>query len=136
MRFSPRDDDEVVLDMTPLIDMVFQLLIFFLLTTTFSLNVKENGLLLDLPQAKAAQIPSMASQVKVGVLEDGRLMLGGQAVSEEKLRAGLAEVARQNPDIMLVLQADQRVEHQRVVRVMDLAAGLGLRRLGIATLEE
>ncbi|HSA24822.1 MAG TPA: biopolymer transporter ExbD, partial [Myxococcota bacterium] len=108
MRFSPRDDDEVVLDMTPLIDMVFQLLIFFLLTTTFSLNVKENGLLLDLPQAKAAQIPSMASQVKVGVLEDGRLMLGGQAVSEEKLRAGLAEVARQNPDIMLVLQADQR----------------------------
>jgi len=136
VRFSPRDDDEVVLDMTPLIDMVFQLLIFFLLTTTFSLNVKENGLLLDLPQAKAAQIPSMASQVKVGVLEDGRLMLGGQAVSEEKLRAGLAEVARQNPDIMLVLQADQRVEHQRVVRVMDLAAGLGLRRLGIATLEE
>jgi len=136
VRFQPREDEEVVLDMTSLIDMVFQLLIFFLLTTTFSLNVKESGLLLDLPRASAEQIPVLAQQVRVGLREDGRLLLGEAELTEPELRARLGEIGRENPDILVVVQADQRVEHRRVVRVMDMAAGLGLRRLGIAAVEE
>jgi biopolymer transport protein ExbD len=136
MNFRAAEDEEIGLDMTPLIDMVFQLLIFFLLTTTFAVNVKEGGLVLDLPRAKTAQIPAMTSHVKIGVLQDGRLVLGDEVVAEGELSARLAEIKQKNPDVMVIVQADQTVEHRRVVKVMDIAATLGLRRLGIATVEE
>lgn len=138
MRFEmPRDwDEEISLDMTPLIDMVFQMLIFFLLTTTFAANVKEGGMPVDLPRAKTAQIPSLASQVVVAILQDGRMVLGGEAVSDEGLREKLEQVKQQNPQAMVVIQADRMVNHWRVVRAMDVAATVGINRLAIGTQEE
>ena len=138
MNFRPKSDgdDEITLEMTPLIDMVFQLLIFFLLTTTFAVNVKEGGIELDLPRAKSTQIPSMASHMVVAVLKDGRTVVGGEAMSNDVLGNRLKEVHQQNPKTMVVVQADREVEHWRVVEVMDLAATMGLKRLAIATVEE
>lgn len=138
MNFRPEQsgDEEITLEMTPLIDMVFQLLIFFLLTTTFAVNVKEGGLELDLPRAKSTQIPAMASHVVVAVLKDGRTVLGGEALSEQALSQRLEAIQQENPRTMVVVQADRNVEHWRVVKVMDLAATLGLKRLAIATVEE
>lgn len=133
---TPGRDESVVMDLTPLIDMVFQLLIFFLLTTTFAINVREGGLEVDLPSAKSAQIPSMARHLVVAVLKDGRMVVGGEAISETELRAKLQEVHQQNPDTMVVVQADRTVEHHRVVRAMDIAATTGLKRLAIATVQE
>ncbi len=138
MNFKPSSDgeDDIVLEMTPLIDMVFQLLIFFLLTTTFAVNVKEGGIELDLPRAKSTQISSMASHMVVAVLKDGRTVVGGEAMSNDALGNRLKEVYQQNPKTMVVVQADRDVEHWRVVEVMDLAATTGLKRLAIATVEE
>ncbi len=129
-------DEEITLELTPLIDMVFQLLIFFLLTTTFAVNVKEGGLELNLPRAKSTQIPAMVSHVTVAVLKDGRTVVGGEALSKEELKAKLGQIHGQKPDTMVIVQADRLVPHWRVVKVMDLAATIGLRRLAIATVEE
>jgi biopolymer transport protein ExbD len=135
-RAPPDRDEEITLELTPLIDMVFQLLIFFLLTTTFAVNVKEGGLELDLPRAKSTQIPSMASHLVIAVLKDGRTVVGGEVLEESALSRKLTEIHAQKPDTMVVVQADRLVPHWQVVKVMDLAATLGLRRLAIATVEE
>jgi biopolymer transport protein ExbD len=138
VRFGdPRDqDEEVTLELTPLIDMVFQLLIFFLLTTTFAINVKEGGIELDLPRAKSQQIPSMSRHVVIAILKDGRTVVGGESISDSALREKLESIHKENPQTMVVVQADRNVEHWRVVHAMDLAATIGLKRLAIATVEE
>ncbi len=136
MNFMPEGDEEVTLDLTPLIDMVFQLLIFFLITTTFAINVKEGGLEVDLPRAKSTEIPSMAKHLVLAILKDGRIVVGGEAVSDDELGKKLSEVAKNEPNTMVIVQADRSVEHGRVVKAMDLAATLGLKRLAIATIQE
>jgi len=134
---DPRtQDEEVTLELTPLIDMVFQLLIFFLLTTTFAINVKEGGIELDLPRAKSQQIPSMSRHVVIAILKDGRTVVGGESISDSALREKLESIHEENPNTMVVVQADRNVEHWRVVHAMDLAATIGLKRLAIATVEE
>lgn len=129
-------DEEITLELTPLIDMVFQLLIFFLLTTTFAINVKEGGLEVDLPKAKSADIPSMTQHVVIAILKDGRLVVGGETLTKESLQTKLLEIHEENPKTMVVVQADRNVDHGRVVEAMDLAATVGLKRLAIATVEE
>ena len=138
MNFGERhgSDEEITLELTPLIDMVFQLLVFFLLTTTFAINVKEGGIELDLPRAKSTQIPAMAKHVVVAVLDDGRIVMGGEAVDKPQLRSELERIHQKSPQTLVVVQADRTVPHWRVVEVMDMAATLGLRRLAIATVEE
>lgn len=138
MNFSDKNgaDEEITLELTPLIDMVFQLLIFFLLTTTFAVNVKEGGLELNLPRAKSSEIPSMVSHLVVALLKDGRMVVGGEALDEATLKAKLQKIHKEKPDTMVIVQADRLVPHWRVVKVMDLATTIGLKRLGIATVEE
>lgn len=134
---QPEDsDEEITLDMTPLIDMVFQLLIFFLLTTTFAINVKEGGLEVDLPRAKSAQIPSMSRHMVIAILKDGRIVVGGETISNEALKLKLGQVYKDNPQTMVIVQADKTVEHGIVVSAMDMAATIGLKHLAIATVEE
>ena len=129
-------DEEIALELTPLIDMVFQLLIFFLLTTTFAVNVKEGGIEVDLPRAKSAQIPAMSRHVVIAILKDGRMVVGGESMTENALREKLIQVHKENPKTMVVVQADRTVEHGSVVRAMDMAVDVGLKSLAIATVEE
>jgi biopolymer transport protein ExbD len=129
-------DEEVTLELTPLIDMVFQLLIFFLLTTTFAINVKEGGLEVDLPRAKSTEISSMSKHIVIAILKDGRTVIGGETLSAEALRQKLVSVHKDNPDTMVVVQADKTVDHGLVVKAMDIAATIGLKKLAIATVEE
>ena len=129
-------DEEVTLELTPLIDMVFQLLIFFLLTTTFAINVKEGGLEVDLPRAKSTEISSMSKHIVIAILKDGRTVIGGETLSAEALRGKLVSVHKDNPDTMVVVQADKTVDHGLVVKAMDIAATIGLKKLAIATVAE
>jgi biopolymer transport protein ExbD len=129
-------EEEITLEMTPLIDMVFQLLIFFLITTTFAVNVKEGGLELDLPKAKSSQISSLTSHLVIAVLKDGRAVIGGEVMSDQDLKNKLAAIQKEKPNTLVVVQADRLVPHYRVVNVMDIAATLGLKRMAIATVTE
>jgi biopolymer transport protein ExbD len=78
----------------------------------------------------------MASHMVIAVLKDGRMVVGGESVSEQALQEKLEKIYKENPQTMVVVQADKTVEHHRVVRAMDLAATVGLKRLAIATVQE
>ena len=130
---SPMQDEEVTLELTPLIDMVFQLLIFFLLTTTFAINVKEGGLEVDLPRAKSAQIPSMASHMVIAVLKDGRMVVGGESVSEQALQEKLEKIYKEiHPESQfsphfLDETFDRQFERDRIfMRNIGIFAGIAI----------
>lgn len=124
---------EVVIDITSLVDIVFQLVIFFVLTTTF---VSNPGIEVDLPRAKAHEIQHKTEEIVVALTSDGQIILHGKSINVEQLGAIFDATAEQSKATMVILQADQDVAHGRVVEVMDLAKEKGLERLAIATQAE
>jgi len=124
---------EVVIDITSLVDIVFQLVIFFVLTTTF---VSNPGIEVDLPRAKSHEIQHKTEEVVVALTADGKIILHGKSINLEQLADIFDATAAQSKATMVILQADQDVAHGRVVEVMDLAKAKGLEKLAIATQAE
>lgn len=132
MDFSPaRNRPPLVLELTPLIDVVFLLLIFFMVTTTFA--QKPAGLTVDLPRSEQRDVIPEGKDVTLMLAADGQVLVDEEAVDLEGLRALLITKAAEDPDTMVVLKADEAIEHGRVVQVLDLARELGLTRFAIAT---
>ncbi len=132
MDFSPqRRRPTLLLDLTPLIDVVFLLLIFFMVSTTFVQDAA--GLKIDLPRSENREVIEASEDVSVRVGADGTVFVDEEGVTLESLRARLGEAAKKDPETMVVLEADQSVDHGRVVEVLDLARDLGLTRFAIAT---
>lgn len=127
---SRRRVDELAVDVTPLIDIIFQLVLFFMVSTTF---VTTPGIEVDLPRSSSDVILREKSEVKLWVTADGAILVDDTAVSWAQLRRELADAAKRDPATLVVIKADQAVGHGRVVAVMDLARSLGLDRLAIAT---
>ncbi|MBI3179249.1 MAG: biopolymer transporter ExbD [Deltaproteobacteria bacterium] len=132
MDFSPRRRrrTQSAIDLTPVIDIVFNLLIFFLVTTTF---VQNPGIEVDLPKATSAQVDPKAEHVIIAVTSDGRYVHEGKAVSLDELEARLKEHHKQRADAMVIIQADTSTPHGKVVEVMDAARRVGFAQLAIAT---
>ncbi len=133
MKFSQKETDNTDINLTSLIDVVFILLIFFMVTTTF---VKEAKVSVNLP--KASEEPSASTEQPFEILIDskGSYFVGGQALessSPSAVKIALQELTRGNKDKALVLRADGKAPHQAVVTAMDVAAQLGLVKLSIAT---
>lgn len=116
--------------MAPMVDVVFLLIIFFMVSTTFI--TYETGLPVDLPQAQTAQIEA-ADLPTVTITSDGAIFLGGAPITEEVLVGSLRLVLNDNPSGVVVLRADQVVPHGLTVRVMDLIRQAGAQRIAIAT---
>jgi biopolymer transport protein ExbD len=122
--------NEAVIDITSLVDIVFQLIIFFVLTTTF---VSNPGIEVDLPRAKAQEIKHNREELVVALTKEGQIVLHGKAVDFDQLAAVFENTAATQKNTMVILQADGDVTHSRVVQIMDLAKDKGLERLAIAT---
>ena len=129
MRFSSGRQRRVALEMTPLIDVVLMLVIFFMLTTTFVLSP---GLEVDLPRGQSAQEPR-ERDVIITMTKEGDLYFQSAPVSLETLRAALQRARVRQPELRVVIKADTLVSHGRVVAVMDLAKHLGISRIAVAT---
>ena len=131
MNFSPSSgrDPGPVLEMTPLVDVVFLLLIFFLLTATF---VRNPNIPIRLPHASTNQVTPQKRDLTVGITARGELRLEGRAVDLDELRAEMRRVHESAPETMVLIQADRDARHGRVVSVMDLAKQVGFERIGIA----
>ncbi|MFH1812281.1 MAG: biopolymer transporter ExbD [Pseudomonadota bacterium] len=127
---SSRRRTELAIDITALVDIVFQLIIFFVLTTTF---VSNPGIEVDLPRAKAHEIQHDSDEIVVALTTDGQIILHGKAVDMTELAEVFENAAASSKGTTVILQADQDVAHGRVVSVMDLAKDKGLQRLAIAT---
>ena len=121
---------EAVIDITALVDIVFQLIIFFVLTTTF---VTNPGIDVDLPRAQAQEIQHKSDELVVAMTAEGQIILHGKAIDIESLGEVFESTSKDAPATLVILQADQEVAHGKVVEVMDLAKEKGLSRLAIAT---
>ena len=130
MNFSARRRDEVVLDVTPLIDIIFQLVLFFMVSTTF---VTSPGIEVDLPRSSSQTILRDNDDLQVWVTEGGSVFVDNDPVDWSALNAAFLAARENNPSTLIIVKADKEVEHGQVVAVMDLARSLGLNRLAIAT---
>lgn len=130
MNFVAKRRPEVVVDITPLIDIIFQLVLFFMVSTTF---VSTPGIQVDLPRSSSDVILRDKSEVRVWVTAEGAVMIDDHAVTWDGLRQTFRDAAGKDGSTMVVIKADKSVEHGRVVAVMDLARSMGLSRLAIAT---
>ncbi|MDL1974967.1 MAG: biopolymer transporter ExbD [Deltaproteobacteria bacterium] len=126
-RKKPRYD--VQMPLTSLIDIVFLLLIYFLLTTNFMV---DEGIKIKLPQAKAAA-PQTEEVITVYVDQQGRAFLGTEEVSLAELFNGLKKMIRHNRNKLVVIRADRAVILNKAVKVMDVAKAAGAGRLCLAT---
>lgn len=135
MKFRTRKRDDVTLDMTPLIDAVFLLLIFFAVATTFT---RETRLGIDLPEASGQPPVAVKESVEVSVSVNGEYAVNGQPLidSERKtLRAAISAAVAGNKERPFFLTADAKATHQSVVTVMDIAGELGVVNVSIVTRE-
>ena len=119
----------VSLPMSSLIDIVFLLLIYFLLTTNFMV---DEAIDLKLPQARSAA-PQIEKQITVYVAQDGRVLVGREQVPEARLFAHLKGLIAGRKDARVIIKADRRVILNRAVKVMDLAKAAGAENLYLAT---
>ena len=131
MNFRQLRRPEVSINLTPLIDVVFLLLIFFMVSTSFS---ELTQLVVDLPEAEGT--PASADSTVLLVVDvQGNMTLDGEPVPNDAV--GLSAALRQrlsgNTDIRVTLSADAMTPHQYVVTAMDVAAQLNITRLTIAT---
>jgi len=115
--------------LTSLIDIVFMLLIYFLLTTNFMV---DEGIKIKLPQAKASA-PQIEEVITVYVDQQGRAFLGTKEVSFAALFDGLKEMIGNKENRLVVIRADRAVILNKAVKVMDIAKAAGAGRLCLAT---
>jgi biopolymer transport protein ExbD len=133
MKIRRRPRQDVGIDLVPLIDVVFMLLIFFMVSTTF---LKETELEVDLPEASASERSVDRDVIEVTIAADGAYAVNGRLLVNNELATlmkALREVSGGDTARRLVITADADARHQAVVTAMDAAGQVGLTRLSITT---
>ena len=118
-----------ILYMTPLIDVVFLLLIFFMLSSTF---VMQPGIKINLPDSALSEAQK-EEDFSLIIQKNGLIMLNDQIVKESELDKALQIFLKSNPNKVLIIKADKEAKHGQVVKSMGLAKKAGVRRFAIAT---
>ncbi len=134
MKLQAHFKEEPTVDLTSLIDVVFLLLIFFMVSTTFE---QQAVLKVDLPEASAVDAASeQAERLELVIDHSGLMYLNDQQLIDSDartLRAAFEQAAGDKRDLPLILRADRETPHHFVVTAMDVAGQLGFRNLSIAT---
>lgn len=129
MRYRNNDEEEGKIDMSPLIDMVFILLIFFMVTTTF---VKDMKLELNRPSASSATSASTKS-IRVFIDKFGDIFVDNQPVRIYSLQSKLRDMLRVSTDKTILVVTDETVEAKVVLEVIDQSKLSGATDVGVAT---
>jgi biopolymer transport protein ExbD len=122
-----------LVNLTPMIDVVFQLLIFFMVATTFLDPEKEIDI--ELPEAASGAPAEETDELIINIMEDGSIILSGESLDDASLLARLKAAAQADPDTPVTIRGDRLVRHERVVMVMDACGQAGLLNLAVGTLE-
>ena len=133
MNFRPRPKEEPEINLIPFIDVLLVVLIFLMLTTTYS---KFTEMQLRLPVADADAQRDYPREVVVAVSADGRYMINRQPVSgrsTEALAQSLSEAAKAGKESVVIISADATATHQSVITVMEAARRIGLTQITFAT---
>lgn len=133
MRLRTSRRDELEVNLTPLIDVVFLLLIFFMVSTSFN---RESEIQVNLPQASAKPQEAKEDPIEISIDASGRFFVNRELLVNTQvatLRLALQKVAAGRNNVPLVISADATTPHQAVVTAMDAARQAGLTSLSIAT---
>jgi biopolymer transport protein ExbD len=132
MQFKTRRKRTVLINITSLIDVLFLLLIFFMVSSTF---LEQPGIKLELPFAESAVVVEQKDYV-LFVNKQDKMFLNDKAVNLDELESKIKDALPEMKDAALVLKADQDVTHGFVVKVMDIAKRSGVKKLIIGTKSE
>jgi biopolymer transport protein ExbD len=133
LKFRRQRMEEVSINLTPLIDVVFLLLIFFMVSTTFT---RETQLSIDLPEATGDVRESQSDEIEILIDETGRYRINGQGLVDNRMRtlqAAIYKVSAGDTTMPMIISADAQAAHQDVVRAMDAAGQMGFVHLSITT---
>jgi biopolymer transport protein ExbD len=131
LRQSPGDDPEV--NLTPLIDVVFILLIFFMVSTTFQ---KESEINIELPEASGEPLEERKDQLEIVIDANGHYFIDEQQVVNTELvtlKKAIQKFLGEQRDLPVVIRADRTTPYEAVIRAMDATAQLGLVNMSLAT---
>ena len=130
MKFRKAKEEEPRISIAPLIDIVFLLLIFFMVTSHFDI---ASGVKIDLPKV-GQKVISNAKDDKITLVIDksGEVYLEGEKISNESLKEKVEDLIKKKKLVQLILQADKDTAHGKVVEIMDLAKSSGVNSIVIA----
>jgi biopolymer transport protein ExbD len=130
MSFLRKPSEEPRIDLTPMVDVVFLLLIFFMISTTF---VESPGISIKLPESSAQTVDREPKEIKVYLSREGDIFYRDHKITLDEYRGVLAEHQSAAAMTTVLLLADQDSRHGKVVTLMDLARDAGYTKLAIAT---
>ncbi len=133
MQFRRQRGEEVHVNLTPLIDVVFLLLIFFMVSTTFQ---KESHISLNLPEADGETVAAEIKQIEIVISAQGEYAVNNKSLANNQpdtLRRAIKEMAAGENDLPVIISADAVAPHQAVITAMEAAGKLGFTRLSITT---
>ncbi len=123
-----RETEEASVDMTPMLDIVFIMLIFFIVTTSF---VKEAGIEINRPKAANATTAKSAN-IFIAVRANGEVWMDKRVIDVERVGANIEKMLAEQPTDTVVIQADKEAKHGTVVKVMDQIKAAGIDKISIA----
>ncbi len=116
MRPINETEDTFEINLLPMIDVIFSILAFFIISTLFL--TRSQGLPVDLPSAQTAE-PKQSVQLNITIEPDGKMFLDRQPIELDNLKAALTEKIKPDSESVVIINADEKVEHGTVVKVMD-----------------
>ncbi|ADN75377.1 outer membrane transport energization protein ExbD [Ferrimonas balearica DSM 9799] len=120
--------EEAQVDMTPMLDIVFIMLIFFIVTTSF---VKESGIEVNRPKAQQASKKPSAN-IFIAINEAGIVYMEKREVDIQRVRANVERMLAEAPEAQVMIQADQQAKHGIVVKVMDQVKAAGIDKISVS----
>ncbi len=133
MKLRNRKKADYLVDITPLVDVVFLMLIFFMVSTSFKM---DSTLKLELPtsQPKAEEVDQQ--EVVISVDSSGQFYVQDEPVQDADLRRRILNISKGDPNMRVILRADADTRHRRVVYILDTIKELGMGKVGIATTQQ
>ncbi len=128
-----KKSNDVSINLTPLIDIVFLLLIFFMVSTTFT---RETQIKLELPKASVDKMENDPQVIEISVDQQGRLFVNGKGLVNsqvETLVKAISPLINQNKELPVIISADKNTPYQSVITAMDAASQLGITNIKMAT---
>jgi biopolymer transport protein TolR len=128
-----RHTEESTLDMTPLVDVVFLLIVFFMLSTTF---IILPGVRIDLPKASAEKITLEKNEVVLVVDKEGNFYFEDEKVTDKEMQDRLAAARQNNAEALVLIEGDRVCDYGRMVDLLGMVRDCGLNRIAIVTKDE
>ena len=126
-----QEEDDSSIDLTPMLDVVFIMLIFFIVTASF---IKEAGIEVNRPDAQTATKQDQAN-ILIAIAADGQIWIDRRRVDVRNVRANIERLHAENPQGSVVIQADKQSTNEKLVAVMDAARQAGVYNVSIAANE-